>query len=121
MTGSFSYSIFSRLDLGISVTSAVLTTAFQCQPTPQTPPVRLAVSDVLVNGAATRQAALGLGDRVEIGEAVFVVGRAAADKQRPASAPQPARRGEAWVGGDGSGGAGAASKGRRWDAQRERR
>lgn len=50
-----------------------------------------ATADVLVNGAATRQAALGLGDRVEIGEAVFVVGRAAADKQRPASAPQPAR------------------------------
>ena len=38
-----------------------------------------ATADVLVNGAATREAALGLGDRVEIGEAVFVVGRAAAD------------------------------------------
>ncbi|MEC7724121.1 MAG: FHA domain-containing protein, partial [Planctomycetota bacterium] len=43
-------------------------------------------AEVLVNGAAAREADLGLGDRVEIGDAVLVVGRAAAQTSAPASA-----------------------------------
>ncbi|MEC8253655.1 MAG: CAP domain-containing protein [Planctomycetota bacterium] len=48
-------------------------------------------AEVLVNGAAARAADLGLGDRVEIGDAVLVVGRAAAQTSAPASAKRATR------------------------------
>lgn len=52
----------------------------------------VALAKLLVNGRATQQAELALGDRIEIGRAVLVVGRAVARAAKPEDVLEPSLR-----------------------------